>query len=85
MLIKFGIGRCTANAAREVREGFRTREEAVELVKRYDQEFPSRYFPVLLDYCQIDEEEFWAIADSWYNEKIWEKKDGKWELKYQVS
>ena len=85
MLIKFGIGRCTANAAREVREGYRTREEAVELVTRYDQEFPSRYFPVLLDYCQIDEEEFWAIADSWYNEKIWEKKDGKWELKYQVS
>ncbi len=85
MLVKFGFGRCTANAAREIREGYRTREEAVNLVHRYDQEFPSRYFPDFLDYCQIDEEEFWAIADSWYNENIWEKVGSEWKLKFQVS
>ena len=43
-LIKFGHGRCTSNAAREVREGFITREEAIALVKKYDNEFPEDDF-----------------------------------------
>ena len=33
-----------ANAAREVREGYITREEAVALVNKYDNEFPALYF-----------------------------------------
>ena len=48
-LLKFGHGRCTANAAREVREGFITRDEAVALVHKYDTEFPSLYFKEFLE------------------------------------
>ena len=40
-LLKFGHGRCTANAAREIREGYITREEGVALVHKYDAEFLS--------------------------------------------
>ena len=43
-LIKFGIGRATYDAAQEVRNGKITREEAVHLVRKYDQEFPDRYY-----------------------------------------
>jgi N-acetyl sugar amidotransferase len=83
-LLKFGIGRCTANAAREVREGFRTRDEAVQLVQRYDAEFPSKYFPDLLEFCDIDENEFWEIAERWRNTNLWEKDGNDWKLKQQV-
>ena len=34
--IKFGLGRCTSDAAHEVRDGHLTREDAVALVNRYD-------------------------------------------------
>ncbi len=84
-LIKFGVGRCTANAAREVREGYRERHEAAALVQRYDTEFPSKSFPAFLDYTGLSEDEFWKIADSWRNKKIWIKDGNDWKLKYQVS
>ena len=35
-----------------------TREEGVALVKKFDQEFPSRFFPEMLDYINMTEDEF---------------------------
>ena len=43
-LIKFGIGRATYDASQEIRNNKITREEGVALVKKYDQEFPEKYF-----------------------------------------
>ncbi len=74
-LLKFGIGRCTANAAREIREGYITREEGISLVNRYDSEFPMRYFKVFLEFTGLSEEQFWKIADRWRNKRIWIKKN----------
>jgi len=45
-LIKFGIGRASYDAAQEIRNGKITREEGVHLVRKYDQEFPTKYFMV---------------------------------------
>ena len=73
-LIKFGHGRCTSNAAREIREGYITREEAIALVKKYDTEFPIKYFNEFLEFTGITEEKFWEIASTWRNESIWIKK-----------
>ena len=42
--IKTGRGRATEDAAVEVRNKIITREEAVALVKKYDGEFPKKYF-----------------------------------------
>ena len=42
--IKFGLGRATSDAAHEIRDGHLTREEGAALVKRYDGEFPDKYF-----------------------------------------
>ena len=44
MLIKFGLGRATWDAAQEIRDGKISRDEGVNLVKKYDQEFPEKYF-----------------------------------------
>lgn len=83
--LKFGIGRATSDAAHEIRDGHITREEGVALVRRYDGEFPSKYFAEFLEYLDIDEEHFWRIADSYRPPHLWEKVNGQWRLKYQVS
>ena len=84
MLLKFGIGRTTSDAAHEVRDGHISRDEAVALVRRYDTEFPSRYFQVFLDYIDITESEFWDICESWRNDSLWNMEGNDWVLKYPV-
>lgn len=83
--IKFGIGRATSDAAHEIRDGHITREEGVALVRRYDGEFPNKYFPEFLEYLGITEKHFWDIVDSYRAPHLWEKINGEWKLKYRVT
>ncbi|MHA8087414.1 N-acetyl sugar amidotransferase [Aquirufa sp. Wall-65K1] len=84
--IKFGIGRCTSDAAHEIRDGHITREEGVALVKKFDGEFPQKYFQTFLEYCDITEEYFFDVIDSWRSDHIWDKNpDGTWALKTTIS
>lgn len=82
--IKFGIGRVTSDTAHEIRDGHLTREEGVGLVQRFDGEFPSKYFKDFLEYCDISEDYFWEVIDSWRSPHIWTKKNGEWKLKHTV-
>jgi hypothetical protein len=82
--IKFGIGRTTSDAAHEIRDGKITREEGIALVKRYDAEFPAKYFRDFLGYCNITEKEFFDVVDSWRSDHLWEKGAGGWSLKHVV-
>lgn len=83
--IKFGIGRATSDAAHEIRDGHITREEGVSLVRRYDGEFPKKYFKEFLDYLDITEDHFWEIVDSYRSPHLWDKVGGEWKLKHQIS
>jgi N-acetyl sugar amidotransferase len=83
--IKFGIGRTTQDASHEIRDGHITREEGVALVRRYDGEFPSKYFADFLEYLDIDEAHFNQVVDSWRRPNIWQKTNGEWALRHQVS
>lgn len=82
--IKFGIGRATSDAAHEIRDGHITREEGIALVRRYDGEFPAKYFREFLEYLQIDEETFWRIVDMWRRPNVWYQDGGEWKLRQQV-
>jgi N-acetyl sugar amidotransferase len=82
--IKFGFGRTTDDASHEVRDNHINREEAVALVKRYDGEKPSRYFSDFLRYLDINEEQFWSVADSYRLKHIWKKNGSEWTLKNPV-
>jgi N-acetyl sugar amidotransferase len=82
--IKFGIGRATYDAYQEVRNNKITREEAVSLVKKYDAEFPQRYFQEFLDYININEATFWKTINSFRSSHLWKKEKNNWTLKYQV-
>jgi len=83
--IKFGIGRATYDSAQEVRNGKITREEGVALVQRYDHEFPAKYFNEILEYMGITEEQFWEVIDKARSPHLWEKSNGVWKLRYQIS
>ena len=84
-LIKFGIGRATYDAAQEVRNGKIEREEAVALVKRFDTEFPHRFYTEFLEYIDTSDEEFWKIVDKNRSPHLWDKDpDGKWKLRHTV-
>lgn len=83
-LIKFGIGRATYDAAQEIRNGKITRDEAVHLVRKYDQEFPQRYYAEFLEYIGIDDAEFWETVDKFRSPHLWKKKDNGWELRHVV-
>lgn len=56
--VKFGIGRATYDAAQEARNKDITRDEAADLVRRYDGEFPSRFAKECFEYLSIPEKEF---------------------------
>lgn len=88
--VKFGFGRATDDASQEVRNGHISREEAVTLIRRYDGEFPARYFQECLDYMSITEDDFWDIANRYRREHIWERigngqHAANWRLRHQVS
>ena len=80
--IKFGFGRATDDAAHEIRDGHISREEGIALVRKFDGEFPKKYFPDFLNYLDIDEEYFWNVVDSFRLPHIWDKVGSDWKLKH---
>jgi N-acetyl sugar amidotransferase len=83
-LIKFGLGRASYDAAQEIRNGKLTRDEGVELVKKYDLEFPSKYYEDFLEYIDCNEAQFVSIIDKFRPNFLWHKTKDQWELKYAV-
>lgn len=84
--IKFGIGRATFDASQEIRNKHLTREEGIALVKKFDGEFPDRYFAEIMDYLEINPSYFCnELADKYRSPHLWGKDDsGKWQLRHNV-
>tara|TARA_B110000285_G_C15132449_1_gene624574 strand:+ start:839 stop:2149 length:1311 start_codon:yes stop_codon:yes gene_type:complete len=61
--IKFGIGRATYDTAIDIRNGEITREEGINLVKKYDGEYPNRFQEDIFNYLTIDKENFPKIKN----------------------
>jgi N-acetyl sugar amidotransferase len=83
--IKFGIGRATYDSAQEVRNEKITRKEAVNLVKKFDGEFPDRYLSEFCEYINITKKEFYEIVDSFRSPHIWKEVDGEWKLRHTAA
>ena len=83
--VKFGIGRATYDASQEVRSGDITREEGVALVKRFDGEFPEKYFQEVMDYIGMKPERFLELCDQFRSPHLWEQTGGTWALRQRVS
>lgn len=82
---KFGHTSATDYAARMVRYGLITRDEAVKLVKNHDGELDSLCVRDFCEFCGYTETEFWRIVDKLYNTDIFKKDNyGKWVLKHPI-
>lgn len=84
--IKFGLGRTTYDASQEIRNKHITRGEAVALVKKFDGEFPDRYFEEIMAYLDINPEYFRnELTDKFRSPHLWKKNDNRvWELRKTV-
>jgi imidazoleglycerol phosphate synthase cyclase subunit len=73
--VKFGYGRCTDHASKDIRSGVMSRAEGLALVRRHDPVKPSD-LRRWLDYVGMTEEEFDAIADTFRDPRVWWYDDG---------
>jgi hypothetical protein len=75
--IKFGYGRCSDHVSKDIRTGYLTRKEGIQLVKKYDH-IVSDDLNYWLDYVDKDINYFWKIADSFRDPRVWTIRDGRW-------
>lgn len=76
--IKFGYGRTTDHASKDIRSGYLTREEGIEFVRRMDHIKPMKDLKRWLQYVEMKEEEFDLIADSFRDPRVWWIENGEW-------
>ena len=79
---KFGHASATDYAARMIRYGILTRDDAIKLVKKHDHDLDPRCVREFCQFFGYSEKEFWKIIDSHYNKNIFEEvNEGVWKLK----
>lgn len=82
MYLKFGFGRATQDAGIEIRRGSMTRDQALNLVKMYDNSYPYDLIDTYLEYYKMTKEEFDAVLDKYANKDLFEKINGIWSPKF---
>jgi N-acetyl sugar amidotransferase len=83
--VKFGLGRASYDASQEIRNKHLTREEGVALVRRFDGEFPDKYFAEVMDYLGMSAERFKTLCDEFRSPHLWRRQEnGDWVLRHRV-
>lgn len=75
--VKFGYGRASDHASKDIRAGKMTREQGVEMVRKYDSVVSSD-LEYWLDYVGMTSDEFWSVADTFRDPRVWSIEDGHW-------
>lgn len=83
-LAKFGLGRASYDASQEIRNGKISRREGIELVRRYDGEFPAKFLNEFLEYVGVSESQFHERIDMARPKHLWKFHNGEWELRNPV-
>ena len=68
--LKYGFGRTTDHASIEIRYERITREQGIELIKKYEGKIPRKYLDKFLKSADISEQEFHDICDKFTNKEI---------------
>ena len=76
--IKFGYGRASDHASKDIRSGDMTRDQGIEMVKKYDHVIPERDLARWLDYVDMSKEEFLETADKFRDQRVWRIENGEW-------
>ena len=75
--VKFGYGRGSDHASKDIRTGYLTRKEGIEMVRKYDH-VVSDDLDYWLNYVNMNKEQFWRIADTFRDPNIWWIEKNKW-------
>ena len=75
--MKFGYGRASDHASKDIRDGYITRDKGIEYVKKYDHIISDDLYE-WLDYVSKDEDYFWNIAESFRDPRVWSIENGYW-------
>jgi hypothetical protein len=70
--VKFGFGRATDHACLDVRNGRLPREEAVQLVERFDGKYPWNGVQKFLDFSGMSQKEFDTVVDSFTDKALFQ-------------
>ncbi|HUW12384.1 MAG TPA: N-acetyl sugar amidotransferase [Anaerolineae bacterium] len=81
---KFGFGFVTDEVCYSIREGAMTREEAIDLVKKYDGRCDAVYMLQFCDYIGYTLPRFWNVVDRWVNKALFERRGNCWAPKFTV-
>lgn len=81
---KFGFGFTTDEVCYSIRDGRMKREDAIELVEKYDGKCGDYYINQFCKYIDITVEEFWNVVDRWVNKDLFYKENGKWLPRFKV-
>lgn len=82
--LKWGYGKVTDHATREIRLKRLTREEGIELVRHY-QERPHTDLDQFLNWVEMSREDFYRCIDSKRDTRIWHRlSSGEWGLKDSI-
>ena len=83
--IKFGIGRATYDVSQELRNDHLSLEEGKKLIKKYDGEFPDKYFSEIMKYLNIKNDNFYQLCDNFRSPHLWKKVKKKWLLRHTAN
>lgn len=75
--IKFGYGRASDHASKDIRTGYMAREQGIEMVRKHDHVVSQDLYH-WLEYVEMSEDEFWATADKFRDPRVWWIQDGFW-------
>jgi N-acetyl sugar amidotransferase len=84
MYLKFGFGRATQDAGIEIRRGAMNREQAIELVKIYDNHFPEEFLELYLEYYQMSEQEFFDVLEKHSNKSLFKREGNEFLPQFEV-
>ena len=84
MYLKFGFGRANQDASIEVRRGAMHRDQAVNLVRLYDGQYPEEFISLYLEYYQMSQKEFDDVIDRYANKDLFEKVNGRWQPRFNI-
>jgi len=76
--IKFGYGRATDHASKDIRAGLISRDDAIEIVRKYDHVKPQRDLTRWLEYVEMSEAEFDSTCNQFRSPLVWSIHNNRW-------
>ena len=62
-----------------------SREEAFELISKFDGEYPSDSIPITSDFLGINDKKLIEVIDRHRRQDLWELRDNKWILRFPLT